>query len=192
MGNRVDITVKKLFLYYIVSGLIFALSLSAIIISKKYSNSLSNALYELQRCKINLFKMRDAINDMEIIASTMGELIPNDSSAKKPEIQISMKLDELKSRITEAEITVANMEYKEDEISLPVNIKAPMKDYTAFVNNISYLQSLKFPVFSLNSISIAQLQSKEALSPLYEINGAFRLPNRQVGNSSPEEKDLTR
>jgi len=60
-----------------------------------------------------------------------------------------------------------------------VNIKAPMKDYTAFVNNISYLQSLKFPVFSINSISIAQLQSKEELSPLYEINGAFRLPNRQ-------------
>ena len=46
--------------------------------------------------------------------------------------------------------------------------------------------------FSINSISIAQLQSKEELSPLYEINGAFRLPNRQVGNSSPEEKDLTR
>ena len=174
-----DLTVKKLFLYYVVSGLIFAFSLSAIIISKKYSNSLSNTLYELQRCKINLFKMRDAINDMEIIASTTGELIPNDSSAKKPEIQISAKLDELKSRITEAEITVANMEYKEDAISLPVNIKAPMKDYTAFVNNISYLQSLKFPVFSINSISIAQLQSKEELSPLYEINGAFRLPNRQ-------------
>ena len=147
MGDRVDITVKRLFLYYVVSGLIFAFSLSAIIISKKYSNSLSNTLYELQRCKINSFKMRDAINDMEIIASTMGKLIPNDSSTKKPEIQISAKLDELKSRITEAEITVANMEYKEDGISLPVNIKAPMEDYTAFVNNISYLQSLKFPFF---------------------------------------------
>src|SRR3989304_1087539 len=152
-----DMTVKKLFLYYIVSGFILAFSLSAVMISKKYSNSLSSTLYELQRCKINLFKMQDAINDMEIVASTMGELIPSDSSTRTPEIQISIKLDELKSRIFEAEITVANIEYTENAISLPVYIKAPIKDYSDFVNNISYLQSLKYPVFSINSISIAQL-----------------------------------
>lgn len=168
---------KRSFSYYIISGALFVMVLTGGIVSKRYGDSISISLKKLQAARSNLISMKDAQADMEKAITEVKALIPSDAS-KTPEEHIFIGLDELKFRIKNAEIVVTNMEYKGDEVSLPVTIKSSIsgktaaKDYASFVNNIGYLQSMSFPFFSIGSISM--LQSQDRASVTYEIKGALK------------------
>ena len=162
---------NRLFCYYVLSGLFFSIALSAVIISERYENSLSDILKRLESGKQNLPAMQNALADMDTALSDIKRMTPPDISSQTGEMQILIRLDELKSRMNEAEITVSSMEYRGDEINLPVVIKAPMKDYASLVNAAGYLQAQSFPVFNISNLSLSQAQDK---SVLYEIRGTFR------------------
>lgn len=165
---------KRLFIYYIISGILFLIALTGVVISKKYSDSLYDTLNKLQAVKLNIIRMKDAEDYIIQTISEARSVVPSDLGARSPEECIFISLDELKSRIKNADISVTNMEYKGDEVSLPVTIKATVvgKDYASFVNNLGYLQSLSFPFFSISNISISQSEDKTAV--LYEIKGTLK------------------
>jgi hypothetical protein len=168
---------KRLVFYYIVSGLFFIMLMSGSIVLKKYNESASNTLNKLHSVKANLMKMENAIKDMDAEISEIKKIIPHDFRMRTPEEFIFIGLDELKSKIKEAEIAVTNMEYKGEEVNLPVTIKAALKDYVSFVNNIGYLQSMRFPFFSISHISISKSQDKTQV--LYEIKGNLRMLKKE-------------
>jgi len=165
--------------YYAISGVLFLMVLTGVVISKQYSDSLSNTRKKLQAARSNLISMKDAQIDMEKTIAESKEIIPSDFASKSPEERIFIGLDELKYRMKNAEIVVTNIEYKGDEVSLPVTIKSSIssktaaKDYAAFVNNIGYLQSMGFPFFYIGSISMVQSQDRASVS--YEIKGTLKM-----------------
>lgn len=165
---------KRLFIYYVISGILFLMALAGVIVSKEYGDSLHNTLNKLQAVKLNIIRMKDAQDDVVKTISEARSVVPSDLGARSPEERIFISLDELKSRMKNAEISVTNMEYKGDEVSLPVTIKAAVvgKDYASFMNNTGYLQSLSFPFFSISNISILQSQDRTAV--LYEIKGTLK------------------
>lgn len=166
-----DNKLRRLFFCYALSGLLFLAAVSGVIISIRYENFLADILKNLEKSRQNLFMMQGAIADMDAVIADVNRIIPPDVFSKTPETQLLISLDELKSRMKGAEITVASFQYKGDEINLPVVIKSPLKDYTDFVNAIGYLQLQRFPVFSINNILISRSQNK-AVS--YEITGDIR------------------
>ncbi|RJQ37990.1 MAG: hypothetical protein C4550_07230 [Nitrospiraceae bacterium] len=166
-----DNKLKRLFYCYVLSGLFIFISLSGVIISTRYKNHLSGALKDLQAAKQNLFTIQGAAADMDSIMAGMDRIMTPDITTQAAEMQLLISLDGLKSGMKEAEITVSPMEYKGDEVSLPVIVRAPLKDYADFVNKTGHLQSRKFPVFNISRISLSQTPDKAVY---YEIAGDIR------------------
>ncbi|MBI4690727.1 MAG: hypothetical protein HY754_10760 [Nitrospirae bacterium] len=167
MENRL----RRLFCYYVLSGLFFLTMISGVIISTRYERFLSDILKELEKGRQNLFVMRGAIADMDIAIAGVNKVISPDIILETPETQLLTGLDELKSKMKKAEITVTAFQYKGDEVNLPVVIKATLENYTDFVNAVGYLQSQRFPVFDISNILLSQSQDKTVS---YEIRGDIR------------------
>ncbi|HAK88649.1 MAG TPA: hypothetical protein DHV16_07565 [Nitrospiraceae bacterium] len=172
MDNR-HYNLKNLLTGYIAASILLIIVVSGIIVAKKYGDSVFATRKSLQTAKQNVFGMKEAIGDIDKTIAEAKMIMPDIFDKKTAEELIYIRIDELKSRFRDAEVSITNIEYKGNEIGMPVGIKAnKMKDYTAFVNNIGWLQSLKFPFFSISSIAVFQSQDKTAVS--YEIKGALR------------------
>lgn len=177
---------KKSFSYYIISGILFLTVMAGVIISKRYNDSLSDTQKKLQTAMMNLVSMKDAQADMEKIIADLKAIVPSDFASRTPDEHIFIGLDKLKFRMKNAEVVVTNMEYKGDEVSLPVTIKSSIsgkaagKDYASFINDIGYLQSMGFPFFYIGSISMVQSQDRASVS--YEIKGALKTIKTATSN----------
>lgn len=179
MNNRSN----RLFLCYVISGVIFIAVLSANIVLKKYGDSLSDALKKLDTVRSNLTDIKDAQAGIDRTITRVNALVPSDIASKTPEDRIFTILDEIKNRMRGAEITVTNIDHKGAEVILPVTIKAAIsgktitRDYTQFVNNVGYLQSLSFPFFFIDGINMSQSQDKTSV--LCEIKGSLKTVTQQ-------------
>ncbi len=164
---------KHLLAGYIAVSILLAAVVSGIIIAKKYRDSVFATLKNLQTAEQNLFRMKEAIEDIDKTITEAIMIMPDIFKKKTAEELMYIRVDELKSRFRDAEVSITNIEYKGNEINMTIGIKAgKMKDYTAFVNNVGYLQSLKFPFFSINAVSLFQSQDKISVS--YEIKGTLK------------------
>lgn len=164
---------KHLLTGYITVSILLMAVISGIIAAKKYGDSIFATLKSLQMAEQNIFGMKEAIEDIDKAVAEAKMMMPDAFNKKTAEELMYIRISELKSRFRDAEVNITDIEYKGNEISMPVGIKAnKMKDYTVFVNNIGWLQSLKFPFFSISSVAIFQSQDKTSVS--YEIKGALR------------------
>ncbi|MCL4455998.1 MAG: hypothetical protein M1147_02640 [Nitrospirae bacterium] len=171
--NNKRYKLKHLLTAYIAVSILLIAVVSGIIVAKKYGDSAFATLKSLQTAKQNVFSMREAIEDIDKTIAEAKMILPDAFNKKTAEELMYIRIDELKSRFRDAEVSITNIEYKGNEISMPVGIKAnKMKDYTAFVNNIGYLQSLKFPFFFISSVAVFQSQDKTSVS--YEIKGTLK------------------
>lgn len=167
---------KRLLLYYTISGLLFAAVLSGVVLVEKFRGPAYDTADKLRGVKTDLLRMKAAVADMDSVMRDLKAALPQDFGSRLPEGLVLIRLDDLKRRFKGAEIIAKNFEEKGGEMSLPVSIKAKMDDYTAFVNNVGYLQSLSFPYFQIKNITILQAGEKGPPAVLYNIEGVFRMP----------------
>lgn len=177
-----DPRLKRLFIYYFLSGLSLSLVLSGSIVLKKYSDSITALSRKLESVRTSLVKMSGTVSDMNNAISEIKTAIPHTFESMAPEALIFNELDRLKSRIKSDEIIVTSLVYKEDGVYLPVNIKGTLKSYTAFVNDIGYIQSLNFPFSRIDSILISRPpeKDKDKASVSYAIDGSFLTPQNKL------------
>lgn len=170
----VDSGLKKLLFLYAVSGTLFLITLGGVIVLKKYGDSLSNTVNMLQTAKQNLVRIKESHKDIAETIAEVKSIVPKDAAARSSEESIFIGIDELKSRLKNAEVSVTSIEYKGDEVSLPVSIKvsAAGENYAAVVNVVGYLQSMSFPFFSTGGLSLSISQDKTAV--LYDIKGTLK------------------
>jgi hypothetical protein len=176
-------TLKRLFSYYILSGILFVLIISGGIVAKKYADSLYETTDKLQEFNIQYIKIIDAMVDIDKSIKIIKTLLPPDFDMNLPEEFILIALDDLKTRMGDANITISNIEDKGNEVQLPVTIKSPLRDHTAMVNHIGYLQSLKFPFFAINGVKISKSSDKANVQATFEITGALKYP--RIGSQTP-------
>jgi hypothetical protein len=171
---------KSLFIFGL-SGILLLVALSGAIVMKKYVESLYATLDRLQEFNVQYIKVRASIDDIEKSLVRLKSLLPGDSSGQSKEEHMLMALDDLKSKAGSSEIMVANIEDKGTDLQLAVTIRAPMKDYTSFVNFIGYLQSLKFPFFGITEIKMQRSDDANARVTSFEIKGALKFPKTMSG-----------
>jgi hypothetical protein len=169
-----DHRLKRVELFYLASGLVFAIILASTLLCVKYRDSLAVTVNTLQTARLNLIQVRDARVMVDSSLSGIKAVLPPRVLLVPADELLLEGLDDLKERLKVAEIGVQNMERKGDEISLPVQIRSSMRDYTDFANTVGYLQSLQFPFFSIASISLVQAPDKV----LYDIKGSLRMPKK--------------
>ena len=171
---------KRLFVYGL-SGIIMLITLSGAMAMKKYVESLYATLDKLQEFNIQYIKVRASVDDIEKSLTRLKSMLPRDFSGQSKQEYMLMALDDLKSKAGSSEITVANIEDKGADLQLSVVIRAPLKDYTSFVNFVGYLQSLKFPFFGVTEIKIQRSDDKTSSTTSCEIKGALKFPKTTTG-----------
>lgn len=165
--------------YNIVSGILLSIVVSCAILIDKYEGSLEETANKLQTVKANLSKMNMAGGDIDILLSKVKTMVPPDFYKKSAEEMLFLSLDDLKSRLADADIAITNIEDNGDLLTLPVTINAPLKNYADFVNDTGYLMGLKFPFFSITSITLSRKEENEGImAVVYVINGKLEMPKK--------------
>ena len=167
---------RKLYFAYGLSAIILLITLSGAILTKKYTDSLYATLDRLQVFNVQYIKVLAANDDIDKSITRLKALIPQGPSTRPGEENMFMALDDLKLKAGSAEIVVTNIEDKGAELQLPVVIRGPLKDYTSMVNLIGYLQSLKFPFYTIAGAKIQRSEEVTSSSILFEIKGMLKYP----------------
>jgi hypothetical protein len=179
-----DAKLKRLLLYYALSALCATVLISGSILTETYSTGLSDTLNKFQTLKINSVKMKEASKHMDETLVNVRSIFPSYDNAEAFEGSILTTVDSIKSHMKGVDITVANFEKKGDEISLPVTLTGHIRDYTVFINNIGYLQSLTSPLFYINILSISDQSNEKTAIINFEIKGTLKMQSVSIGSGS--------
>jgi len=175
---------RKLYFIYGLSVIILLVTLSGAILIKKYTDSLYATLDRLQEFNVQYIKVLGANHDIDRSLTSLKAMMPKGPSSQSGEEHMLMALDDLKLKAGSAEIVVTNIEDKGAELQLSVVIRGPLKDYTSMVNFIGYLQSLKFPFYSISGAKIQRSEEPTSISLLFEIKGMLKYP--KIGTPARE------
>ncbi len=175
--NRVpmDARLKTLLLRYALSAILATVLVSGAIITESYISSLGDTLNKFQTLKINSVKMKDASRKEGEIIASVRSIFRSYAKGEATEGTILTAIDSVKSHMKNADIMVDNFERKGNETTLPVTLTGMVHDYTAFINDIGYLQSLISPFFNINSVSIANPSDQKGALANFEIKGTLRM-----------------
>jgi hypothetical protein len=197
-----DGKLKRLFVSYIVVSVIFLAVITLCVVVKKYADSLNDTLKDLLSFRTNITRIKDTTVDMKHSVETINATISPDYFSNSSEKQLLMGLDELKTTMKNDAVTVTEFLYTDAEIGLPVAVRGVMNSYSSFVSDIGKLQSLKFPFFSMKSMTMKKGETIQVVNEtneigekkvtVYEINGELGLPrngetakeNEKTGSSS--------
>jgi hypothetical protein len=181
-----DKKLKRLFISYIVVSVIFLAVITLCIVVRKYADSLNATLKDLLSFRTNITRINETTVDMKHSVETINAVISPDYFSNSSEKQLLMGLDELKTTMKNDAVTVTEFLYTDTEIGLPVSIRGVMNSYSSLVSDIGKLQSLKFPFFSMKSMTMKKGEAIQIVNEaneigekkvtVYEINGELRLP----------------
>jgi hypothetical protein len=181
---HMDAKLKRLLLYYAVSAFCATVLISGSILTETYVASLSDTLNKFQTLKINGVKMKEASKHMDETLVNVRSIFPSYDKTEALEGSILTTVDSIKSHMKGVDITVANFEKKGDEIALPVTIAGQIRDYTVFINNINYLQSLTLPLFYIDSLSISHQSDEKNAVIKFDIKGTLKMQSVNMGSGS--------
>lgn len=165
---------KKIIIYHLITGIIFSIILLSVLMLNKYGNSLADTVSRFELIKTNTLKMKHSTADIESRIKHIESLLPADFYTRSPRELIFLTLDDIKTALKRSEVTVTNFDERMDMVSLPVSIKIPTDSYAMLINNIGYLQSLKFPYYTITSIAITK--SQDTPEVVCTIDGFLRMP----------------
>ncbi|MDX9713985.1 MAG: hypothetical protein RBT37_01005 [Dissulfurispiraceae bacterium] len=166
---------------FCILGITFAIVLAVLLIQDKKARALEKRVSDLQRNAISSMRFRRAADDFQKMMLKAVSVIPAGYEKMNPETEVFRTLDTIKSRFKYAEMKVSAFDFSNNMVVMPLSIKVYITDYADFVNNVSMLQSLVFPFFTLSDIKM--LKSVDDGSVTADINGRLWFPEK---NRMPE------
>ncbi|MCE5312527.1 MAG: hypothetical protein LLF86_05185 [Nitrospiraceae bacterium] len=162
---------------FCITGIIFAVVLAAALVQDKKEKALQKRAGELQRSAIAAMRLKPAAADLQQLIAKADSVVPAGYGAMNPETEIFRALDNIKKIFRYSELRVSDIDNANNMVSMPLTIKSYVNDYTFFADNVSKLQALSFPFFSLSNVSLSR--SKDDGSVVAEINGRLWFPAKQ-------------
>ncbi|HMK43463.1 MAG TPA: hypothetical protein VK445_04940 [Dissulfurispiraceae bacterium] len=150
-----------------------------------YTDSVARAADRLQGAATAGARIDRAVEAVHKRLSRIEELLP--SPPATPETLLLRKLDEIKHRFGVAEIGVQSFEQKENELQIPISISDGLHDYTTLINNISYLEGLRLPAFTIQSVTIEAAADKQKAPARFVISGRLHIPKTLPNRESHGE-----
>lgn len=147
--NPLDSVLRRRLILFLVLGGCCVIALAAGLLFRKYSNSL-----RMPKGKASSAAMQNTVNDMEISLKRLRELLPIQLTVRAGEERIYAQLDALRVRYRSADIKVEALQERGDELVMPVRIDFKGITYSALVQEVGYLQSLRFPFFEITELTL--------------------------------------
>jgi hypothetical protein len=170
-----DRKVKRLLVFYITSALCCTLVFCGGILADKYASSLLTSYDLFQTIKVKKVNMKEAIKNIDVAIAQVRAEMPRNMGQESSEADILLALDILKSRLKSCAISIDTLEKKDDDITLPVTIRGVLSDYHKFMNDLGYIQALRFPFFVISTMSIDKLEREQKEIVIFEIKGALTM-----------------
>lgn len=167
---------KKTIIYHLISGIALSGVIIALFLLHKYENNLFDAIGKFQLIRINAFKMKQAMADMDSVMNSINTVLPSGYSSKTHRELLLFALDDIKMTFKGSEIAVTHFDEKEGELLLPVNISFSFDDYSTALKRIGYLQSMKIPQFKIKKVVIDSGSDKQANVVICKIEGFLKMP----------------
>lgn len=177
--------IKKAVLFHLLVGAVFSLVLFAVIFFVRYEANLSSTVKKFEVQKGNYQKMNQASVDMEKVMGQIDATMPENYYSKGNHELMLNVISAIKKNLSDAEVKIIDFNEEGAEISLPVEIKFPVEDYTIMTESIAYIQSFKMPYFLFQDIKIIRDSSSDIVC---NIKGSIRLPRTRLARPSGDRK----
>jgi len=171
---------KKRFPFYIISGVILCVALFSLITIHRYNAHLMQTLSDMNNIRTGKGNVRKQINEINTSKTYLERKFNIDVANVDPDTYVFNTLDEIKSNLQNAVITVSGFETAGGKKKLPVSIVAHVNSYKMILQHLKYLESFRIPDFSIREFRIAQESGKIVLS----IQGFIIMPS--VGSPNME------
>ena len=162
---------RKLILFLVLGGCCI-IALAAGLLLRKYADSL-----RMPKGKAESRAMQTTVNDMETSLKRLRELLPLQLTVRVGEQRIYSLLDALRIRYRGTDIKVDALQETGDDLVMTVRLNFKGITYSALAQEVSYLQSLRFPFFEITDMTLGGGQIAGTVS--CAITGAlhiFKLP----------------
>ena len=189
-----DKKLRRRFTLYVVSSAVLVCVVTLCVVAYEYCLSYNATLIELQRERMNLFRVRDATAQKKHEIEKIEGLIKTDYFKHTSETQVLAGLDAIRQGNPGSSVTFSNFVYGDAEITLPVVLKGNVGDYGSFIRDVGNLQSMKFPFFAIRTVMLRKegldgkvTEEGQGKKVAYEIQGDLRLPK----SMQPVQKNMT-
>ncbi len=169
---------KRGFPFYIINGLILCVALFSLITLHRYNAHLMQMLSDMNSIRTGKSNVRKQIDEINTAKTYLKRKFNIDIVNVDPDIYVFNTLDEIKSNLRNAVITVSGFETADGKRKLPVLIVAHVNNYKMILKHLKYLESFRIPNFSIRDIRIAQESGKVVLS----IQGFIVMPSSGSAN----------
>ena len=147
--NPLDSALRRKLIIFLVLGGCCIISLAAGLVIRKYALSL-----KMPKGKADSAAMQATVNNMETSLKRFRELLPLQLTVRAGEERIYAQLDALRIRYRSADIKVDALQERGDELVITVWLNFNGITYSALAQEVSYLQSLRFPFFEITDMTL--------------------------------------
>lgn len=147
--NPLDSALRRKLAIFLVLGVCCIIALAAGLVLKKYALSL-----QMPKGKADSRAMQTTVNNMETSLKRFRELLPLQLTVRAGEERIYAQLDALRVRYRSADIKVDALQERGDELVIAVRLNFNGIAYSALTEEVSYLQSLRFPFFEITDMTL--------------------------------------
>lgn len=166
--NPLDSALRRRLLIFLLMGGGCVIALAAGLLLRNYADSL-----RIPKAKADSRAMQTTVNDMATTLSRLKGLLPVQLTVRTGEGRIYALLDDLRVRYRSADVKVEAVQDSGVELVMPVRINFKGITYSGLVQEVGYLQSLRFPFFEITEVTLGGGQG--AGSVTCAINGALHI-----------------
>jgi hypothetical protein len=165
---------KNIFRLYLISGIALGLAFSSSIIAYRYNNYLLDTIQIAENISIKKEKVKGQTHKIDATLKYLRDDLSFDITDIDGEKLIFQTLDNIKTELKDALITVSTFEETENEKRLPAGIKLSVENYKNIVDYIGYIESFRIPEYKINQLSISKEQGGDIT---LDIKGAIVMPS---------------
>jgi hypothetical protein len=164
---------KNGFPVYIISGVLLGLAIFSLVTIHRYNNFLRDSLETIHTIYLKEAAVKKEINQIDSLAWYFQDSFGIKEEGFNSEKLILHALDEMKTHLNNASVTVSRFENAAGEKRFPVDIRIPVASYEAVIDYAGYIESFRLPDFKIKDISLNKEQTGEVV---LSIKGSFVVP----------------
>ena len=155
---------------------------------EKHNAHLESETEKLTIVQTNFDQMIKAVDQIDFTLDKIKTVLPTDYEEKSNRELLFISLDEMRKGLKGADIMISDFVENPalKEIQIPINIFLPLKSYRAMLENVGYLQSLKFPFLTISGLRIEKTESR---GTIYNINSILRIPKDKFEYQNKMDND---
>lgn len=166
--NQLNIAIRRKMIIFLALGGCCLIALAAGLVLRKYAVSL-----KMPKSNAESQGMQTTVNNMDASLVRLRDQLPLQLTVRTGEQRIYALLDALRTRYRSADIKVDALQETGNELIMPVRLNLNGFTYSAVAQEVSYLQSLRFPFYEITEISLGGGQNAGQVS--CAITGALHI-----------------